>query len=99
MNDDFFALPAFKPDEALVQLRRSLRETRALTERGDGFELKGATVVTLALNGPAIDARLARRPTRGSVEWDPFTLAASPDVRRFTDEVRRRITRWTEEER
>lgn len=99
MSEDFFALPAFKPDEALVQLKRSLREQRGLGERGNGFELKGAAVIALAVNGAAIEARLARRPSRGSVEWDLFTLAASPDVRRFTDEVRRRLTRWTEEER
>ena len=36
-NDDsagFFAPPAFKPAEALVQLRRSLRDLRGLSERG-----------------------------------------------------------------
>lgn len=99
MSDDFFALPAFKPEEALVQLKRALRDLRQLTERGNGFELKGAAVIAFTLEGPAIAAQLARRPTRSSVEWDRFTLAGSPDVRRFTDEVKRRLARWTEEDR
>ncbi len=99
MSDDFFALPAFKPDEALQQLKRTLRDLRVLTERGNGFELKGASVIALAVEGEAISAKLAKRPSRSSVEWDGFTLSASPQVRKFTDEVKRRLARWTEEER
>ena len=99
MSDDFFAPPAFKPDEALPQLKRSLRDLRTLTERGDGFDLKGQPVVALVADDKTIGARLARRPARSSPEWDSFTLSASPDVRRFTDEVKRRVARWTEEER
>ncbi|MCK6420611.1 MAG: hypothetical protein L6Q73_06845 [Aquabacterium sp.] len=99
MSDEFFALPPFKPAEALLQLKRSLRDLRTLTERGDGFELKGSPVIALALGDGAIDARLARRPMRGLPEWDRYALAGSPDIRKFTDEVRRRLARWTEEER
>ena len=40
---DFFAPPAFKPDEALVGLRRQLRDLRVLAERlvdgKQGFDL------------------------------------------------------------
>ncbi|WP_395702663.1 hypothetical protein [Aquabacterium sp.] len=99
MSDDFFALPAFKPDEALQQLKRTLRDLRVLTERGNGFELKGASVVALVVDGAAINAKLAKRPSRSSAEWDAFTLSASPEVRKFSDEVKRRLARWTEEER
>jgi hypothetical protein len=99
MSDDFLALPAFKPEEALVQLKRSLRDLRGLSERGNGFELKGAAVMAFTLEAQAIAAQLAKRPSRSSVEWDRYTLAASPDVRRFTDEVKRRLARWTEEDR
>lgn len=99
MSDEFSSLPPFKPAEALMRLKRSLRDLRVLSERGDGFELKGAPVIALVALDAAIDARLARRPARGSVEWDAFTLAAQPDLRRFTDEVQRRIARWTEDDR
>jgi len=99
MSDDFLALPAFKPDEALQQLKRSLRDLRTLAERGNGFELKGQPVITLVAGEQAIEATLAKRPSRSSVDWDRFTLATSPDVRKFGDEVKRRLARWTEEER
>lgn len=99
-NDDFgFAAPPFKPAQALVTLKRSLRDLRTLTERGDGFELKGAQVMALAVGDAAIDAKLARRPSRQVPEWDHFTLDGSAAVRKFTDEVKKRLARWTEEER
>jgi hypothetical protein len=99
-TDDFgFAPPAFKPAEALVQLKRSLRDLRTLTERGDGFDLKGAQVLTLNTGPTAIEARLARRPSRQVPEWDRFTLDSSAAVRKFTDELKKRLARWTEEER
>jgi len=99
-TDDFgFAPPPFKPADALVQLKRSLRDLRTLTERGDGHELKGARVIELAAGETAIDAKLARRPSRQVPEWDRFTLASSADVRKFSDEVKKRLARWTEEER
>ena len=100
MSDDFFALPPFKPAEALQLLKRNLRDLRTVTERGDAFELKGSRVIELAAAAQHIDARLAKRPMRGGTpEWDTFKLAASPDVRKFTDEVKRRLARWTEEDR
>ena len=100
MSDDFFSLPAFKPAEALQLLKRNLRDLRTVAERGDAFELKGSRVIELAAAEHHIDARLAKRPMRGGTpEWDTFKLAASPDVRKFTDEVKRRLARWTEEDR
>ena len=99
-TDDFsFALPPFKPADALVQLKRGLRDLRTLSERGDGYELKGAKVMELAAGDSAIEAKLAKRPSRQVPEWDRFTLASSADVRKFTDEVKKRLARWTEEER
>jgi hypothetical protein len=94
--DDFLALPPFRPEEALVQLKRSLRELRPLVERGDGFELQGQPVLRLAAEGSAIRAGLVRRPAR-SPEWDERTLADAAQVRDFTDEVRRRLARWSDE--
>lgn len=97
-SDDFFALPPFKPDEALVQLRRSLRELRALTERNDGFELRGQAVVqvTASPQGDHLQARLVRQPAR-SPEWDTRALRSAADVRDFIDEVKRRLNRWSDE--
>jgi hypothetical protein len=100
MSEDFFARPSFKPAEALALLKRSLRDLRTITERGDAFDLKGSRVIELAAGDTHIDARLAKRPMRGGTpEWDAFKLAGSPDVRKFTDEVKRRLARWTEEDR
>lgn len=94
--DDFFAPPAFKPDEALVQLRRQLRELRPLAERGDGFQWRGQDVVALRVADGTIEARLARRPAR-SPEWTPHTLKSSADVRRFIDTVKAQLDRWSDE--
>ncbi|MEK8032217.1 hypothetical protein AACH06_15420 [Ideonella sp. DXS29W] len=100
MADDFgFAPPPFKPADALVLLKRTLRDLRTLTERGDGFELKGARVMELAAGTTSIEARLAKRPSRQVPEWDGFTLDSSAAVRKFTDELKKRLARWTEEER
>lgn len=99
-NDDnhgFFAPPAFKPDEALAQLRRQLRELRALTERGESFELQGLPVLELRVDGAQLQARLARRPNRHP-DWDPQSLKSSADTRRFLDEVKRRLVRWNDED-
>jgi hypothetical protein len=99
-SDDFgFAPPQFKPAEALVLLKRGLRDLRTLTERGDNYELKGARVMELAAGETAIEAKLAKKPSRQVPEWDRFSLTASTDLRKFTDEVKKRLARWTEEER
>jgi hypothetical protein len=98
-NDFGFAPPPFKPAEALVQLKRALRDLRTLAERGDGFELKGARVMELSATEAAIEAKLAKRPSRQVPEWDRFMLDSSAAVRKFTDEVKKRLARWTEEER
>lgn len=94
--DDFFAPPPFKPDEALVQLKRGLRELRALAERGNGFELQGQRVIELSVDGAALQARLAKRPAR-SPDWETHILKNSAEVRQFTDEVKRRLSRWSDE--
>ena len=62
MSDDTFSLPtpAFKAEEALVQLRRALRELK-LAERGNAYELRGKRIAELALDDGAIAVKLARR--------------------------------------
>ena len=89
--------PAFKADEALVALKRQLRELRPLAERGARFELRGVPVVELALVGDAIEARLAQRPTN-STAWTTHPLSRSADLRTFVDSVRRQMRRWDTDE-
>lgn len=94
--DDFFSPPPFKLDDALLQLRRSLRELRPLAERGNGFELQGQRVVELNPDGATLQARIVKQPSR-SPEWEKRTLKSSADVRQFADEVKRRLGRWSDE--
>ena len=98
MSADGVALPAFKPADALVGLKRGLRDLGRLTERGTGFELKGQTVIQLNADDTGITAKLARRPGR-SPQWDSSRLASAADVRCFVDEARKRLASWTDEER
>jgi hypothetical protein len=95
--DDAAAAP-FVPDQALVQLKRALRELRQLNERGNRYELKGLVVLELECSEHALTARLAKRPAR-TPEWERFTLGANPDLRRFGDEIKKRLARWTDDER
>jgi hypothetical protein len=95
-DDPGFALPAFKADEALVTLRRSLRDLK-LTERGNGLELRGRRVVELSSDGSAISARVARKLAL-TPEWDNRVLRSAGDVRKLLDEVRKRLERWQQED-
>lgn len=106
---DFFALPPFKADEALVQLRRQLRELKPLQEQGTGpvtrIAFKGLPVIELQLldaagapsGKPAIQAALAKRPS-SRPEWGRSTLDSSAAVRKWLDEVKRQLPRWSDED-
>jgi hypothetical protein len=94
-EDDFFAPPPFRPDEALVQLKRQLRDLK-LGERGNGFEQRGLAIVELQADDAAITARLVKRPAR-TPEWTAHTLKNSADVRRFVDTVKQQLLRWSDE--
>jgi hypothetical protein len=96
MSDDFLAPPAFKPDDALAQLKRSLRDLRPLAERGDGFDLQGMRVIELAHDAQTVTVKLAQRQSR-SPQWDKLVLKNSADVRKCVDEAKKRLARWTEE--
>ena len=94
--DDLFAPPPFKPAEALLLLKRGLRDLRALAERGDSFDLQGKRVVELQVDAACITARVARHVAH-TPEWDTLVLKNGADVRRCVDEVKKRLARWTEE--
>jgi hypothetical protein len=93
---DDFPAPAFKPDEALVGLKRALRDLK-LSERGNGFELRGKRVVELAIEGDAIAAKLARRLML-TPEWDRVAVKSAADQRKLVDEIKKRLSRWESDE-
>ncbi len=97
MNDDFFALPAFKPEQALLNLKRALRDLRSLTERGSGqYELQGQPVLALSADAQLLHAKLAKKPSR-SPEWELRACKNAAEVRALQDEIKRRLARWTDE--
>jgi hypothetical protein len=102
-NDDSFpgfAPPAFKADEALVQLKRSLRDLK-LAERGNAYEMRGKRVVELAVDpaaaGGTVQAKLARRLSL-TPEWDRIAIQSAAEQRKLLDEVKKRLARWEREE-
>ena len=97
MNDDFFAPPDFKPDQALQNLKRALRDLRSLAERGKGFELQGQPVLEFSTDEKLLHARLAKKPSR-SPEWETRSCKNSAEVRALQDEIKRRVARWTDED-
>ena len=94
-EESLFAPPPFDAAQALVQLKKQLRDLR-LAERGAGFELKGQSIVEITLAGAAIQARLVKRPAR-TPEWTAHQLRNAADVRRFVDNVRQQLGRWGDE--
>jgi hypothetical protein len=95
-NDIGFAPPAFDADNALVQLKRALRDLK-LTERGNAYELRGKRVVELALADGAIAAKLARKLAL-TPEWDKQSVDSIGAQRKLIDEVKKRLARWEREE-
>ena len=91
-----FAPPPFMPDDALVQVKRALRDLK-LAERGNAFELRGKRVVELAVEDAAIRARLARKLAL-TPQWDTQTVQSTTEQRKLVDEVKRRLARWEQED-
>ena len=91
-----FAPPPFKPDDALAQIKRALRDLR-LAERGNGFDLRGKRVVELTVEAAAIKARLARKLAL-TPQWDTQTVQSTTEQRKLVDEVKRRLARWEQED-
>lgn len=98
MDDSWdIAPPPFNPDAALQTMKRFVREQRVLAERGDAWLLGADAVLKLAVDGAAVKVQLARRPARAP-DWDTFTLASPTDMRKLRDEIKRRLTRWKDDE-
>lgn len=98
MSDDLdgFAPPPFKPEAALLQIKRSLRDLK-LAERGNAFELRGKRVVELSVDATTLTARLARRLAL-TPQWDTQAVTSMPQQRRLIDEVKKRLARWEQED-
>ena len=96
LPDFGFAPPPFDGANALLQLKRALRDLK-LTERGSGFELRGKRVVELQAEDGAIAARLARKLAL-TPEWDRQTVRSAGDQRKLVDEVKKRLARWEQED-
>ena len=94
MSDDFFAPPPFDPASARATLARTLRDLK-LAERNGAFELNGQPVVRVAIDGAALRLEVARKPSR-SPDWDRSVADDHAKLRRFTDDLKRRVSRWAE---
>lgn len=92
-----FAPPPFKADEALVQLKRALRDL-GLKERADGFEQAGKRVLEFELGEGQIAIRLAQRLQTHTPNWDRSALKSAADQRKLLDELKKRLARWRDED-
>jgi hypothetical protein len=96
-SDDLgFAPPPFNADNALVAIKRALRDMK-LAERGNAYEMRGKRVVELAVEGGAINAKLARRLML-TPEWDRTVVKSAADQRKLLDDVKKRLGKWESEE-
>jgi hypothetical protein len=95
VNDDFFAPPPFKAEDALARLKRELREM-GLAERTGVFERGGVAIARAVAQGATIQAAIVRRPSRNSPEWSPRTLRSSAEVREFAADLKRKLSAWSD---
>jgi hypothetical protein len=94
MSDDFFAPPPFDPAGARATLARTLRDLK-LAERSGAFELNGQPVVRVAIDGATLRLEVARKPSR-SPDWDRSVVDDHAKLRRFSDDLKRRVARWAD---
>jgi len=95
-DESSFTLPPFNADNALAQIKRSLRDLK-LAERGNAFELRGKRVVELALEDGVIAARMARKLAL-TPEWDRLSVRNANEQRKLLDDVKKRMARWDSED-
>lgn len=96
MSDDFgFAPPPFKPGEALLRLKRDLRDL-GLAEREGRFERRGVAIARVAEDGPTLRAARVKRPSRLSPEWLERVLRNGADVRAFVADLKQQMAQWSD---
>jgi len=95
-EEDFgFAPPPFKPDEALMRLKKDLRDL-GLAEREGRFERRGIAIAKAAVDGTALQAAVVKRPSRSSPEWTTKALKSGADVRDFVADLKRKLASWSD---
>ena len=95
-TEDFgFALPPFKPEDALAGLARSLREL-GLVERAGRFERRGTPIARAVVDGVVLRAARVKRPSRTSPEWQDRLLCSSADVRDFVADLKKQLAQWSD---
>jgi hypothetical protein len=97
MSEDWdIPVPAFKPDEALLRLRRDLREL-GLSEREGRFERKGEALARAAVSadGTQLLVAMVKRPAR-SPDWQERTLRDGAQVRDFVAELKKKLALWSD---
>jgi tripartite-type tricarboxylate transporter receptor subunit TctC len=97
MSEDWdIALPPFKPDEALLRLRRDLREL-GLSEREGRFERKGEVLARAAVSADSTQLLVAmvKRPAR-SPDWQERTLRDGAQLREFVADLKKKLAQWSD---
>ena len=94
MSDDFFAPPPFDPATARATLQRALRDLK-LAERNGAFEMNGQPVVRARIEGAVLKLDVAKKPSR-SPDWEHVEANDHAKLRRFIDDMKRRVARWAE---
>jgi hypothetical protein len=91
---DFFAPPPFDPETARQTLVRALRDLK-LVERAGAFEFNGQPVVKARIEGALLKLDVVKKPSR-SPDWEHAEANDHAKLRRFIDDVKRRVSRWNE---
>ena len=94
-DDLGFAVPAFKPDEALQRLKRDLRDL-GLVEREGRFERRGSVIARAVVDGELLRAARVKRPSRTSPEWIDKPLRSSADMRDFVADLKKQLAQWSD---
>jgi hypothetical protein len=96
MSDDNrgFGPPPFNPDEALVRLKRDLRDA-GLTERGGVFERRATAIARVAIDGAQLKAETVKQPAR-SPQWQVRALKSSAEVRDYVADLKKKLAGWSD---
>ncbi len=79
---------------ARATLQRALRDLK-LSERNGAFEMNGQPVVRARIEGAVLKLDVAKKPSR-SPDWEHAEASDHAKLRRFIDDVKRRVSRWAE---
>jgi hypothetical protein len=90
-----FTPTPFRPDEALLRLRRELRDM-GLAEREGAFQRRGVAIARVAIDGGHLAAAIVRRPARSSPEWLARSLRSNAEVRDFATELKNKLAQWSD---